>query len=492
MDVLDGDICYRAIQTRDRRFDGRLYTGVTSTGIYCRPICPARTPKRQHCLFFRSAAAAQEAGFRACLRCRPELSPEVACWNGTSNTVNRALALIANGLLDEPGASVNQLSERVGVGERQLRRLFDEHIGASPIAVAQTRRVLLAKQLIHDTQLPMSCVALAAGFGSIRRFNAAFQSLYGKPPRALRRHKRAETRAGAVIELRIPYRPPYDWNAVLTFLGCRAIAGLESVENNVYRRALLVQNEAGVVEVRHAPDKHCLLAAIELPRVQALRTVVAGIRNVFDVAADVETIEAHFSKDPLLACCVAKRPGLRAPGGWHPFEIAVRAVLGQQISVEAARQLGGRLVQICGTPANVGAGLSHTFPTPKDIVAADLDGLAMPKARKVALKAVAEAAIERPDLFERADSVDEIVSRLCGIQGIGPWTAQYIALRGIREPDAFPASDAALLRTAARMDTTHTGWSTARLLNEAERWRPWRAYAAQHLWAADSEHHART
>ena len=229
MEELNPDICYRALQARDPRFDGRLFVGVTSTGIYCRPICPARTPKRENCRFFPTSAAAQEAGFRACLRCRPEISPELACWRGTSNTVSRALALIAEGFLDREDGTVEALATRVGMGERQLRRLFEQHLGASPVAVAQTRRVLFAKQLIHDTRLSMAEVAMAAGFGSLRRFNDAFRTLYHRPPRELRRRKlrSAPDSSGAPVMLHISYRPPYDWEAMLAYLRARAIDGME-------------------------------------------------------------------------------------------------------------------------------------------------------------------------------------------------------------------------------------------------------------------------
>ncbi len=492
MEPLDPKVCYRALQSRDRRFDGRLFVGVTSTGIYCRPICPARSVKFENCRFFPSAAAAQEAGFRPCLRCRPETAPEHGAWRGTSNTVSRGLALIAEGALDGDEASVNVLAERLGIGERQLRRLFQQHLGASPVTVAQTRRVLFAKQLIHDTRLPMAEIALASGFGSIRQFNDTFQQLFRRPPSALRRKAIVSLPAGTVaasgVTVRLRYRPPYDWPAMLSFLRTRAIAGVEQVEGETYCRTVLVEGKVGTVEIAHLPDHQSLEATIRFPCVRALPGIVERIRRVFDLGADVATIGAHLRQDPLLAPLIAARPGLRAPGGWDAFELAVRAVLGQQVTVEAARQLAERLVRLCGTPLGAEqrghTALTLCFPSATQIVAADLASLGMPKARKLALAALAEAALADPLLFHPLGTVEETVTRLRAIRGVGEWTAQYIALRAVRETDAFPAGDIGLLRGAAAHDGIRPG--PAELTRRAEPWRPWRAYAAQHLWAADA------
>ncbi|MFY2558227.1 AlkA N-terminal domain-containing protein [Corallococcus terminator] len=489
MDLLDSDACYRALQTRDARFDGRLFVAVTSTGIYCRPICPARTPKRENCRFFASAAASQEEGFRPCLRCRPETAPDLASWRGTSNTVSRALALIAEGALDGGEAGVDALAERLGVGGRQLRRLFKQHLGATPVAVAQTRRVLFAKQLIQETRMPLAEVALAAGFGSIRRFNETFQGLYQRPPGALRRKQAVETTASAVadagVTLRLRYRPPYDWAAMLSYLSARAIQGVEQVSDTRYLRTVAQDGAVGTVEVTHEPARDNLVVKIRFPRVQALPAIIARVRRVFDVGADIEVIGAHLSKDPFLAPLVALRPGLRAPGAWDGFELAVRAILGQQVTVEAARRLANQLVVLCGEapPEGLPSGLSRAFPSPERVVATDLSALGMPSARKASLKALAEAALADPLLFHPFGTVEEGITRLRSIRGVGEWTAQYIALRALRETDAFPASDVALLRSAA----TDAGArpTPEDLLQRAEPWRPWRAYAAQHLWAAD-------
>jgi AraC family transcriptional regulator of adaptative response / DNA-3-methyladenine glycosylase II len=488
MELPDREICYRALQSRDPRFDGLLFVGVTSTGIYCRPICPARSAKFENCRFFGSAAAAQEAGFRPCLRCRPESAPDLASWRGTSNTVSRALALITDGALDGDNASVEKLAERLGLGERQLRRLFLQHLGASPISVAQTRRVLFAKQLIHETRMPMTEVALAAGFGSVRRFNEIFRDLFHRPPSALRRKSSANTaRPEAGVTLRLPYRPPYDWDSMLGYLQARAIPGVEIVENGNYRRTVEIDGFAGSVEVTHLPQRQSLGVTIQFPKVSSLPAIVTRVRRLFDLGADIETIDAHLSRDPLLAPLVARRPGLRAPGGWDGFELAVRAILGQQISVAAARRLTGQLVTLHGKPLATGDGshpnLTHVFPTAERLASAESIGLGMPNARQSSLKGLAEAAMADPNLFRPFGTIEEAIVRLRAIRGVGEWTAQYIALRALREMDAFPASDIGLLRSAAMIDGARS--TSATLLNRAESWRPWRAYAAQHLWAAD-------
>lgn len=489
MELPDREIYYRALETRDARFDGLIFVAIQSTGIYCRPVCPARTPHLRNCHFYPSAAAAQDAGYRPCLRCRPETAPELASWRGTSNTVSRALALIGEGALDNNGASVEQLAERLGVGERQLRRLFLQHLGASPVSVAQTRRVLFAKRLIHDTRMPMAQVALASGFGSVRRFNETFHNLFHRPPGALRRKASPSTTpADEAVTLRLQYRPPYDWDSILNFLEARAIPEVELVEGGRYFRTVELEGASGSIEVSHEARRQSLCVRIRFPNVKALPGIVARVRRQFDLGADIETIGAHLSRDPLLAPWVAQRPGLRAPGAWDTFETAVRAILGQQISVAAARRLAGQLVALHGRPVpknHAGRpGLSRLFPTAGRLANAASLSLGMPAPRLAALKALAQAAVADPNLFRRGRSIEETVERLRGIPGIGEWTAQYIALRAIRETDAFPATDVGLLRGAAALNTmtTHT---PATLLATAEAWRPWRAYAAQHLWAAD-------
>jgi len=489
MELPDKVVCYRALQSRDARFDGLIFVGVTSTGIYCRPICPARTAKFANCKFYGSAAAAQVAGFRPCLRCRPETAPDMASWRGTSNTVSRALALIAEGALDGDAASVVRLAERLGVGERQLRRLFLQHLGASPISVAQTRRVLFAKQLIHETRMSMGEVASASGFGSTRRFNETFQALFHRPPSALRRKPSTATvAADAGVTLRIRYRPPYDWGSILRFFEARAIPGVEVVENNRYLRTVEVRGQTGSIEVWNIPERQSLGVTIRFADVKSLPVIVARVRRQFDTGADIETIEAHLSSDPLLRQLINQRRGLRAPSGWDGFELAIRAILGQQISVTAARGLAGKLVELHGKPVSresvIHAALTRVFPTAKQLAKATEIGLRIPVARQQSLRAIAQASVADPNLFSPFGTLEETVERLKTIRGVGEWTAHYIALRAIREMDAFPSSDIGLLRGAAAL-AKGSRPNAMSLLNQAESWRPWRAYAAQHLWAVD-------
>jgi AraC family transcriptional regulator of adaptative response / DNA-3-methyladenine glycosylase II len=478
------DVCYRALRARDPGLDGRIFVAVTSTGIYCRPICPARTPKPENIRFFPSAAAAQEAGFRPCLRCRPEISPDAAAWRGTENTVSRALTLIGEGLLDGE-AGVTVLADRLGVGERQLRRLFDQHLGAPPIAVAQTRRVLFAKQLIQDTQLSMTDIAAASGFGSVRRFNDAFRKLYRKPPRELRRKSGA---ALSTVTIKLGYRAPYDWDSILAFLAHRAIEGVELVDNNRYMRTIEIDGAYGSVEV--APGRNHLVATIRFPKVRALLTIVARLRRLFDLDADVASIGAHLSGDADLAPLVSKRPGLRTPGAWDGFELACRAIFGQQITVGGARKLAGHLVTRAGISVSADITgdprLNRIFPSPARVVDTALSTMPMPKARIAALAALAQAAKDDPKLLDPVGTFDEALERLVALPGFGPWTAQYWALRALRDSDAFPAADVALLRHPAVAAQGNRPTPKA-LLARAEAWRPWRAYAAQHLWTSDAE-----
>ena len=484
---LDPDICYRALTTRDARFDGRVFVAVRTTGIYCRPICPARTPKRENVRFFPSAAAAQEAGFRPCLRCRPEISPDSAAWRGSSNTVSRALALIEAGALDSEGVEV--LAERLGMGGRQLRRLFRQHLGASPLAVAQTRRVHLAKQLIHDTDLTMTEVALASGFGSVRRFNETFQRLFRRPPASLRRGGRTRTPSSAAVSLQLTYRPPYDWEAMLAFLSARAIAGVETIVGGRYARTIAVGGAKGFLTVE--PGKgHSLRVAVSLPRLDALPAVIAGVRRQFDLAADPVSIGEHLAEDPLLAPLIAARPGLRSPGAWDGFELAVRAILGQQITVTAAAKLAARLAETFGTeiedPAARALGLTRLFPAPTQLAGRDIAALGlMPAARAGALSNLAAVVADDPALLGPRGDLDQTVAALRALPGVGEWTAQYIAMRALQETDAFPAADIGLLRAMA--DASGRRPTPAELLARAERWRPWRAYAAAYLWAASPE-----
>jgi AraC family transcriptional regulator of adaptative response / DNA-3-methyladenine glycosylase II len=479
---LDHAACYRVVTLRDPRFDGRFFTAVKTTGIYCRPVCPARIPKSENVIFYPSAAAAQEAGYRPCLRCRPETAPDLGAWRGTSNTVSRALRLIEMGALDE--ASIEALATRLGLGERQLRRLFRQHLGASPVSVAQTRRVLLAKQLIHETQLPMAQIAFASGFGSIRRFNEMFHALYQCSPAALRRAQQPEVcvAPGGELTLLLRYRPPYDWTAMLEFLRRRAIRGIEQVTDRTYARSISLEGAQGIVRVEPT-DGAALRANIRFPKLSALPKIIARLRRVFDLAADTDAISAHLAQDPALAPLIKARPGLRVPGAWDGFELAVRAVLGQQITVAGAVRLAGRLVQAHGVALREPQGsITHAFPLPQALLHIDVAQLGMPRSRAYTLSALAAAVVKDPHFFDANRDLDDAIAQLRCVPGVGDWTAQYIALRQLREPDAFPHADVGLIRALAAREGRAR--SSSELLQRADVWRPWRAYAAQHLWSS--------
>jgi AraC family transcriptional regulator of adaptative response / DNA-3-methyladenine glycosylase II len=465
----------RAHRARDARFDGRFFVGVTTTGIYCRPVCPAPMPHERHVRYFESAAAAAEAGFRPCLRCRPEVAPGTPAWQGTPVTVQRALRLIEHGVAD--GVRVADLAAALGVGPRHLHRLFLQHLGASPLAVIQTRRLHFAKQLVDGTSLPFAEIAHAAGFGSIRRFNAAVQATWQRTPSALRRERTVPSDA-APFEFLLAYRPPFEWDALLRFLEARAVPGLERVERGRYARTVSVHDTAGWIEIGHDRPRHALAIAAHIGSPRALYAVVARVRRMFDLDADVTAIAAQLRRDPLLADRVASAPGLRVPGCWDPFELAVRAVLGQQCSVRAARTLVGRLVDVHGPRIEAPHGLLRLFPGPAILADAALEHLGVMPARAAAVRALAGAVSNGRIVFDGRASAAEVRAALVAVPGIGDWTASYVAMRALGDPDAFPAGDLALARAA--------GLDRRALEAAAEAWRPWRAYAALHLWMGGS------
>lgn len=492
---LDADACYRAVQTRDARFDGRFFTAVKTTGVFCRPICSARTPLRRNVEFFKSAAGAFSAGYRPCLRCRPELAPRAWVGNGAALYLQHALALIEQGFLED--RSLADLAGRIGVTDRHLRRLFGEHLGASPIEVAQTRRLLFAKQLIDQTALPITQIALAAGYGSVRRFNDAFRTSYAKSPSAMRaRHLGDRPDGAGAITLRLGCNPPYQWSALAGFVAARAFPGIESVTQGTYRRAFRLADSAGSFTLEPAagtaPDTKQVLVSIRYAKVEHLGVLVERIRRMFDLNASAALISTYLGGDPLLKPIVRRLPGLRIPGAWDPFELAVRAVLGQQVSVKGASTLASRLI------ANYGArlaeneidpaapGLDRLFPEAGVLARADLTEIGLTKARAQALRTLAKAYRDQAELFADTADLDAFVARLTALPGIGEWTAQYIAMRALRHPDAFPASDLGLLRAAAALGKP---MSAKQLAYYAERWRPWRAYAAMYLWTSESIGH---
>ncbi len=472
---LDWRVCSRARLSRDARFDGKFFIGVLGSGVYCRSICPAPTAKEKNVRYFPSAAAAAEAGFRPCLRCRPECSPGTPAWLGTSNTVSRALRLISESGLEDGGVEV--LANRLGVGSRHLRRLFLKHLGATPSAVARTRRLHFAKKLIDETTLPMNHVALASGFGCVRRFNVAIRKTYHRTPTQIRRLARQTTTLPDNQYLfRLRFRPPYDWESMLAFLTARATPGIEAVEMGSYRRSIAMNGTEGHFEVSLDAAHPALSVHIQFADSRALFLIVERIRRMFDLNADWQAIAERLRTDPVLAARVEANPGIRVPGCWDGFELATRAILGQQITVKAATSLAGRIARTFGKPFSGTSGLTHLFPFPEVLADANLAGIGLPKARARTIRALACAVCNGQISFEGVMDSDDFLTRLYEIPGIGRWTAQYVAMRALGEPDAFPAGDVGLLRA---LDLTHT----ADLERRAEQWRPWRAYAAMYLWS---------
>jgi AraC family transcriptional regulator of adaptative response / DNA-3-methyladenine glycosylase II len=472
---LDLQVCSRARLTRDPRFDGKFFIGVLGSGVYCRSICPAPTAKERNVRYFPSAAAAAEAGFRPCLRCRPESSPGTPAWLGTSNTVSRALRLIAESGLEDGGVDV--LAERLGVGSRHLRRLFLKHLGATPIAVAQTRRLHFAKKLIDETNLPMNQVALASGFGCVRRFNAGIRSVYHRTPTQIRKLARQkEIQPENHYVFRLHFRPPYHWQGILDFLTARATPGVEAVEDGKYQRTISLHGKDGYFEVSLAEGRDALLLRIAFGDPQSLFLIVERVRAMFDLNADWSAIVQNLRSDPLLRAGVEADPGIRVPGSWDGFELTVRAILGQQNTVKGATAMAGRMASRFGRPFCGPTGLTHVFPAPQVLANVPLGDVGLTGSRVETIRALAHAVCSGRINFGTGTDSESFLTRLCEISGIGKWTAQYVAMRTLGEPDAFPSSDLGLLRAS--------GFGNPRDLElRAEAWRPWRAYAAMYLWS---------
>jgi AraC family transcriptional regulator of adaptative response / DNA-3-methyladenine glycosylase II len=482
-------VYWQALYTRDSRFDGRFFIGTVTTGGYCRPICRIPFGKPGHLVWFASAAAAEAAGFRPCQRCRPDTSQGTPAWIGTSAVVSRALRLIAEGALD--GADVNELALRVGLGSRQLRRLFVQHLGASPIKVATTQRLHFARKLIDETDVPIMKVALSAGFNSVRQFNHAVRTAWGHSPTQLRRlrGRAAIGQSGSGLVMRLSYRVPFSWSAMIDFLRPRATPGVEFVREKCYRRTIEVGDAAGVIDVRPDLSEPLLVVRIDLPTNDRLIQVVERVRRMFDLGADPLQIETRLSADSRLRTLVETRPGLRVPGAWDGFEVAVRAILGQGLTVIDAIPRAEQLVRVFGKPlATSFEGLTHLFPRPEVLADADLS-LAGIHGRKAAnLRALACAAHAKELTFEASRTLEDTISRLRTISGVGDSMAHYIALRAFGEPDAFPGAERGLRQSPGDDGVSA---SLAEIVRMAESWRPWRAYAAMHLWAAYSSRDVR-
>jgi AraC family transcriptional regulator of adaptative response / DNA-3-methyladenine glycosylase II len=479
------EIFERARLSRDVRFDGQFFVGVQTTGIYCRPICPAVAPKSENVTFYPSAAAAGEAGFRPCLRCRPECAPGTPAWNGTSTTVRRGLRLISNGALDD--GSIEQLADRLGVTSRHLRRLFTQHLGASPLAVAHTQRLHFAKRLIDQTSLPMSHIAVASGFGSVRRFNDAFRKTYQRTPRELRRHDDEAFDEGSALTVRLGCSQPFDWDAMLDFLAGRATPGVEQVIADSYLRTVAVDRQSGVIECRSDRDKGQVILLLHGIGTTQLFPVVQRVRELLDLDAPTTLIGEVLQADERLAGPVRRQPGIRVPGAWDGFELTVRAILGQQVSVKAATTLAGRIARQYGEPVALPASLrsrgklalGKLFPTPEKLARARFNNIGLTGSRAETIRQLAKAVCNGDIEFDPAQDPVAFCARLMAIKGIGDWTAEYVAMRALKNPDAFPASDLGLLKA---MGDEVAG--ATELRQRAESWRPWRAYAALLLWGS--------
>ncbi|MDG3004931.1 DNA-3-methyladenine glycosylase 2 family protein [Paludisphaera mucosa] len=474
---IEPDLCYRALTARDPRFDGLFFVGVTSTHIYCRPICPARTPGRDRCRFFPGAAAAERAGYRPCLRCRPELAPGDAPVDAVGRTARLAAKRIGAGAMDDEGG-LEALAGEMGIGSRHLRRVLRQELGVSPVELAQTHRLLLAKQLLTDTGLPIIDVAFASGFASVRRFNALFRARYRLTPRDFRRSGGAKSCDGR-IRLTLAYRPPLDWAALLRFLSGRAAAGVEAVVGASYYRTVDLGEVRSWIKVEPAAGRHALVVDLPMGSARGLPALLGRLRNLFDLDARPDAIAEHLGRDDDLGEEVRSNPGLRVPGAFDGFELAVRAVLGQQVSVRGATTLAGRLAAAFGEPVETPVPqLSRLSPSPARVADARLDeltGLGLVAARAECVRALARAVCDRAVSLDAGPDPAAGLERLTAIPGVGPWTAHYIAMRGWRWPDAFPHTDLGLRKALG-------GRPAGEVLAMAEAWRPWRAYAAMHLW----------
>jgi AraC family transcriptional regulator of adaptative response / DNA-3-methyladenine glycosylase II len=479
--MLDPKAAYRALKSRDPRFDGVFFVGVTSTGIYCRPICPAKTPQPAHCRFFARAETAEKASFRPCLRCRPELAPGQAPVDSAQRVAHLLVQRMEEGLLDD-GAGLEEISAQFGLSSRQLRRILQQELGVSPIELRQTRRLLLAKQLLTETALPVTEIAFASGFASLRRFNDAFRSRYRLPPTRLRRTAAQPGPGGTAAgtsTLRLSYRAPYDWEAMLAFLRGRMVQDVELIADGTYARTVRLGRHTGWIRVAHAPEQRALLVEFSHALSPVLPALLGRLRNLFDLSARPDLISAHLGQDRRLRAAVRRSPGLRVPGAFDGFEVAVRAILGQQITVRAATTVSCRFAAAFGrslpTPL---PGLSRLTPLPADVARVGVDAIArlgIISARARSILAVARGFETGALRLEPGANPESALAEWLMLPGIGPWTAHYILMRALRWPDAFPQEDSALRLALG-------GVSARRAEAMSQAWRPWRSYATMHLW----------
>jgi AraC family transcriptional regulator of adaptative response / DNA-3-methyladenine glycosylase II len=467
---LDPRACYTALRARDWRWDGRFFVAVKTTRIYCRPVCPARTPRFENVAFLRTAAEAEERGFRPCLRCRPEAAAGSPRWNGTSTVVARALALIDRGYLD--GHGVPELAAAVGIGERQLRDLFVRHLGVGPKAVADGKRLDFARTLIDDTRLSMTEIAVAAGFSSIRRFNDAVRRRYGTAPTRLRNGRPGSGGAAPhSLEIRLAYRPPYDWPWMLEHLASRAIAGMEVVEAGTWSRSFRTGDDRGWLRVVPEPARHRVRVEVRGASASSLMPIARRVRSVLDLDADPLAIDRALAAEPALGPIVVRYPGTRLPGAWDGYETTVRAIVGQRISVRAAARVTARVVARFGSslPAAERGGPVHLFPQPAELAHADLEPVGLTAVKARAIRELSHRVTSGRIAFERGEDTPSLVAHLLDVPGIGRWTADYVALK-LADPDALPRTDLVIARCLERLAT------------DGESWKPFRGYAAHYLW----------
>ena len=474
------DSLYSALLARDARFDGIFYVGVTSTGIYCRPVCPVKPPQKKNCRFFDSRELAEDAGFRPCLRCRPEISPGYAPMDDAKRIAQLIAQRLEEGMI-EGDSSIEDIAAQFDLSSRQIRRIVHKELGVSPIALLQTRRLLLAKQLLSETQLPVTDIAFASGFSSLRRFNDAFLKRYGMPPSRLRKQADATMPAGTDQTSRIllGYRPPYDWDGMLAFLQGRMLKGVEWVSDDTYWRTVSIDKYQGWIAVRHAPAKNALSVEFSHGLTPVLPVLLNRLRDMLDLGARPDLITAHLSKDKRLRPLIKRNPGLRVPGCFDSFELAVRAILGQQVTVKAATTLGCRFVTAFGTPIVTPiAELDRLTPTAAsvaDLSRDDIARLGIVGARAHCIIALAQAYSSGALRLTTDTRSDDAIAQLTALPGIGPWTAQYIAMRALRWPDAFPKEDIAARKNLG-------GLTAAQAEAISQPWRPWRSYALLHIW----------
>ena len=487
----DFEHCYGALKSRDPRFDGWFFTAVTSTRIYCRPSCPATTPKRENVRFYPTAAAAQQAGFRACLRCRPDAAPGSPEWLGRADVAARAVKLILLGIVDTEG--VSGLARRLDYGERQLHRVLIAEVGTGALALARAQRAQTARLLLETTELPVSHVAFAAGFASVRQFNETVRSVFARTPTELRRSafKRKSSDRHATtpavptqsISLRLAYREPFAARTLFDFLGARAVPGVEIADGDTYKRSLNLPNGSGSVAL--SPDDGFVRAVFALEDLRDLTTAVARCRHLCNLDADPVAVDAALSKDPFLRPLVKRLPGIRIPGAADGFELATRAVIGQQVSVTGARTIAGRLAAMAGSPLkDTSLGLTHTFPTAEalaELGATSPEAFPMPAGRRRALMALAEGVAGGKVTIDVGTHPADLEAELLTIPGIGPWTSSYIVMRALGDPDAFMPTDLGIRKAASALGLPD---DAASLTEHAERWRPWRSYALCHMWSS--------